>query len=216
VTISTARLETFSDSVISILITLMVFDIKVPGFGRVLEHREVLGAMSIIAPKFIAYLFSFIVMGIMWVNHHHTVHLIQKVDSKLLWLNLHQLFWMSMIPFPTSMVGSNPLLPESAAIFGAVLTMNAVASLLMRRYAIRSGLMRHRRKIVNRHVFTLNKKAMTKGVIGVLANMASIPLAYVSVYLAFACVLIPIVLFFIPDNIPEDGLDDGAGPAANV
>jgi uncharacterized membrane protein len=184
----------------------------VPEFGAVLDHKEVLGALSAVAPKFLAYLFSFVLMGMMWINHHHTFLLIQKFDSKLLWLNLHQLFWMSMIPFPTSMVGSNPLLPESAAIFGAVLTMNSIASLLLRRYAIRSGLMRHEEKSTNKAVLRLNKKALLKGVIGVAANMASIGLAYVSVYIAFACVLIPIVLFFIPDNIPEDGLDDGAGP----
>ncbi len=209
--IPTSRIEAFSDGVIAILITIMVFDLKVPAFGRVLEGREVWSALIGLAPKLLAYLFSFVILGIMWANHHHTFHLIQKVDGKLLWLNLHFLFWLSLIPFPTSMVGANPRLPQSAALFGAVLTLMSLAYTLMRGYASRKRLMEHGERVADVIVRKVNRKVIRKSWIGTLAYAASVPLAlWVHVGAAYACLLIQPVLFFIPDDIPEDGLDKEA------
>lgn len=211
--IPTVRVEAFSDGVIAILITIMVFDIKMPAFGRVLEGSEVWRALITLAPKLLAYLFSFIIMGIMWANHHHTFHLIQKVDSKLLWLNLHFLFWLSLIPFPTSMVGANPKLPQSAAIFGSVLFAMSLAYTLMRRYASAHHLMEHGERGTDRAVRKVNRKVIFKSWIGTAAYAASVPLAFVHVYASYACLLVQPVLFFIPDGIPEDGIEVSArGP----
>src|SRR6476469_7138340 len=105
--IRTSRMESFSDGVISIIITIMVFDIKFRDLAHDFSHRDVTQGLIILWPKLIAYFFSFLVLGIMWLNHHHLFHMVQIVDEKLMWLNLNLLFWMSLVPLPTSMIGKN-------------------------------------------------------------------------------------------------------------
>ncbi len=203
-TITTTRVEAFSDGVIAILITLMVFRLEVPAFGKVLEGREVWQALHKMIPNFVAYLFSFITLAVLWANHHHTFHAIQKVDAPLLWLNLNFLFWTSLIPFPTSMVGAAPLLPEGAALFGGVLFMVTLSYTFMRLYAARHRLMEHGRRHTDRLMRRVNQRALTKGWISSAACLGSIPAAYVSVYLAYACLLVQLILFFIPDHVDTE------------
>ena len=209
--IRTGRLEAFSDGVIAIIITIMVFDIKFPVVDFHVTRSIVEHDLQLLAPRLVAYLFSFLVVGILWLNHHHLFHLIQVVDEKLLWLNLHLLFWMSLIPFPTSMIGSNPMLADSAAVYGAVLTMCSLAFTLMRGYAIRKKLMQQDDKKLNREVYKVNRRARLKNIFGTLAYAAAIPLAYVSVYISFACFCIPPVLFFIPEGVAGAGEDHPGG-----
>src|ERR1035437_5772466 len=114
--ITTNRVEAFSDCVISIVMTIMVFDIKLPENVHLTNKWE-LKQLLILAPQLISYLFSFVVLGIMWLHHHNLMHLVQKVDEKFLWLNLHLLFWLTLIPFPTNMLGRNPFLSYSTATY---------------------------------------------------------------------------------------------------
>jgi len=203
--IRTGRVEAFSDCVISILITIMVFDIKFPELHHDFTHRDVVAGLGIVGPKLIAYLFSFLVVGILWLNHHHLFHLIQVVDEKLLWLNLHLLFWMSLIPFPTSMLGKNPFLPESAAIYGGILFMASLSFSLMRRYVDRHNLMDQHDRQLNKEITKVTRKVRVKNYIGALSYLLSVPLAYVSVFISFGLYLIPTVLFFIPDGVEAAG-----------
>jgi uncharacterized membrane protein len=212
--IPTARVEAFSDGVIAILITIMVFDIKVPDFRHELTHHEALRTIYHVLPKFGAFLASFLVLGIMWVNHHHMFHLVQRVDTKLLWLNMHLLFWMALVPFPTSMLGANPELPDAAALYGGVLTMTAVAFTLMRRYAVTSGAMRQTTEALTKEVKRVNRRVLTKNLVGIAAYLASVPLAFVSVYASFACFLIPLILFFMPDKVDVEKLPIGGSARA--
>lgn len=210
--IRTGRVEAFSDGVIAIIITIMVFDIKFPVVSHV-TRSLVIRDLQLLAPRLIAYLFSFLLVGIMWLNHHHLFHLIQVVDEKILWLNLHFLFWMSLIPFPTSMIGANPLLPDSSAVYGTVLSMCALSFTLMRSYAIRKKLMHQDDNRLNKEVYKVSRRARIKNIIATLAYLVSIPVAYLSVYLSFVCFMIPPVLFFIPDGVPGAGEEH---PAAIV
>jgi uncharacterized membrane protein len=86
------RLEAFSDGVIAILITIMVLELKVPEGTTWEGLRSVLGV-------FLAYVLSFIYLGIYWSNHHHLFHTVHQVTGGILWANLHLLFWLSLIPF---------------------------------------------------------------------------------------------------------------------
>ena len=97
--ISTNRVEAFSDGVIAIVMTIMVFDIKLSNDVKHWSDKKELKELIVLVPQLVAYLFSFTVLGIMWLNHHHLFHLIKRVDEKFLWLNLHLLFWLSLIPF---------------------------------------------------------------------------------------------------------------------
>ena len=131
----------------------------------------------------------------------------EKVDEKLLWLNLHFLFWLSLIPFPTSMLSGNPFLPESTAIYGGVLFMVSFSFSLMRTYASRKDLMySDRNRLIQRQIDKVNRRAKLKNFVGMAAYFVAIPMAYVSVYISFACFIIPPILFFIPDGIDDEKL----------
>ena len=92
------RLEAFSDGVIAILITIMVLELKVP-------HGADLAALRPLLPVFLSYVLSFVYLGIYWNNHHHLLHAVQHVDGRILWANLHLLFWLSLVPFVTAWMG---------------------------------------------------------------------------------------------------------------
>lgn len=205
--ISTKRVEAFSDGVIAIIITIMVFNIRFPHMAIPYTHKQVTKELILLIPSLISYFFSFLIIGIMWLNHHHMFHLADKVNEKLLWLNLHFLFWLSLIPFPTSMISGNPFLPESTAFYGLVLFMVSFSFSMMRGYAVKNNLMhKGEGKLIQRQIAKVNKRARLKNFIGMTAYFISIPLAYLSVYASFACFVIPPVLFFIPDGIDDEKL----------
>lgn len=108
------RLEAFSDGVIAIIITIMVLEMEVP-------EEVTLEALIQLLPVFISYLISFIYLGIYWINHHHLLHTVKRVNGKILWANLHLLFWLSLIPFATSWVGENHTNTAPLAFYGFLL-----------------------------------------------------------------------------------------------
>jgi uncharacterized membrane protein len=193
--ITTNRLEAFSDGVIAIIITIMVFDLK---FQNV-PTAENLGAEArLLLPKFLSYALSFLVLAIMWGNHHQLLHQIKHTDRKLLWLNIHLLFWMSLIPFVTSFIGASPLLPHASAAYGLVFSFAALGFLLLRNYANRAQLMHE----------TLNqqskRRAQHKNYLGVSLYVVAAFAAFVSVYISFACFLIVPAMYFIPEKITHE------------
>ncbi len=205
--IATNRVEAFSDCVISIAITIMVFDIKLPDNIMHLSNKRELKELLVLSPQLVAYLFSFTVLGIMWLNHHHLFHMIRKADEKFLWLNLHLLFWLSLIPFPTNLLGAAPDLSYSAAIYGIVLFMSSFAFMLLRRYAIRHNFFfMEEEHALNTSVNKANRRAIVKNYIGMAAYLISIPASFWSLYAAYACFAVAPILFFIPDGVDDEVL----------
>ena len=92
------RLESFSDCVLSVIITIMVLELRVP-------HDVTFQALAPLTPVFLTYVLSFAYLGIYWNNHHHMLHTCEKVTGSMLWANLHLLFWLSLIPFTTGWIG---------------------------------------------------------------------------------------------------------------
>lgn len=115
-----SRLEAFSDGVIAIIITIMVLELKVP-------HGADMVALKPLLPIFLSYVLGFVFVGIYWNNHHHMLHLVHKINGHILWLNLHLLFWLSLIPFVTSWMGENHFVGVPVALYGVVLLMCGVA-----------------------------------------------------------------------------------------
>ncbi|HEY9639967.1 MAG TPA: TMEM175 family protein, partial [Coleofasciculaceae cyanobacterium] len=114
------RLEAFSDGVIAIIITIMVLEMKVP-------HGDDWAALRPLIPVFLSYVLSFIYLGIYWNNHHHLLQAVQQVNGRVLWANLHLLFWLSLIPFVTGWMGENHFAALPVALYGTVLLLAAVA-----------------------------------------------------------------------------------------
>src|SRR5712691_6055649 len=117
-------MEAFSDGVIAILITIMVLELKVP------IGSEISTLLSI-APVFLCYVLSFIFLGIYWNNHHHLLQAIKHVDGRVLWANLHLLFWLSLTPFVTAWMGENLFAAWPVALYGMVLLCAAVAYFIL-------------------------------------------------------------------------------------
>jgi uncharacterized membrane protein len=107
----TNRVEAFSDGVMAILITIIVPELKAP-------HDPTPASLAKMWPTFFVYVLSFVIIAIYWVNHHHIIHLVTRVDSVILWANMNLLFWISLIPWVTVYLGDNHALPFPVALYG--------------------------------------------------------------------------------------------------
>ncbi len=121
---SKGRLEAFSDGVIAILITIMVLELRVPQGGD-------WDALLRLVPALLIYLLSFVFLGIYWNNHHHMLQVTDTINGKILWANLHLLFWLSLVPFITRWMGENQFAPLPTAVYGGVLLLAGVAYLIL-------------------------------------------------------------------------------------
>ena len=185
------RLEAFSDGVIAIIITIMVLELKVP-------HDAELSALLALYPVFISYVLSFIYVGIYWNNHHHLLHAAQRVDGRVLWANLHLLFWLSLIPFASGWMGENHFAATPVALYGFVLLMAAIAYFILARMLI---------AVEGKNstlAVALGKDY--KGIISVAAYALAIPLAFVNAWLSVALYVSVAAMWFIPDRRIEKQL----------
>jgi uncharacterized membrane protein len=124
--VSKGRLEAFSDGVIAILITIMVLNLHTP-------HGTTWAALREDLPVLLAYVLSFVYLGIYWNNHHHMLAAVSRVSGVALWANLHLLFWLSLIPFATAWMSENhfPVIP--VAVYGIVLLAASLAYYALQR-----------------------------------------------------------------------------------
>jgi TMEM175 potassium channel family protein len=126
---STSRLETFSDGVIAIIITIMVLELDIP-------HDVDLDALRPVLPVFFAYALSFVNLAIYWNNHHHMLTTVERVNGAILWANLHLLFWLSLFPFMTGWMGENEFAALPVAAYGMVSLAAACAYFILQRTII--------------------------------------------------------------------------------
>lgn len=188
---SKSRLEAFSDGVIAILITIMVLELKVP-------HAADLQALRGLLPVFLTYVLSYAYLGIYWNNHHHMLHAAAKVDGKILWANLHLLFWLSLIPFATGWMGENHFASLPTALYGAVLLLAAIAYSILQRAIIASE------GEGSRLAAALGRDV--KGRISPLLYAAAIPLAFVRQGLSDAIYVGVALMWLVPDRRIESRL----------
>jgi uncharacterized membrane protein len=125
------RLEAFSDGVLAIIITIMVLEFKVP-------TEKTFEAVILLSHKFLSYILSFIYVGIYWNNHHHMMHTVKRVNGKILWANLHLLFWLSLIPFTTGWIGEQHFASLPMMLYGVILLMNGIAFNILQFVIIKS------------------------------------------------------------------------------
>lgn len=121
---STARVEAFSDAVIAIVLTIMVLELRVP-------EGATWDALRPLLPVFLTYILSFVNLGIYWNNHHHMLTVTERINGRILWANLHLLFWLSLIPFTTGWMGENDFASLPTAVYGVVLLLAAIAYFIL-------------------------------------------------------------------------------------
>jgi uncharacterized membrane protein len=182
----TNRLEAFSDGVIAVIITIMVLELKVP-------RDTGLASFGAVLPQFLSYLLSFLVVAIMWVNHHHMLHSARRADARLLWSNNLLLFWMSLVPFVTAFMGNNPRDPRAVALYGVVLSLCSVSFALLR-WAI----MQHHRD--SREMFHYHRHSALKNVYSLILYAASVPLAFLDVRISFFIFVFVALSYFLPER----------------
>ena len=179
------RLEAFSDGVIAIIITIMVLELKVP-------HDSSPAALLPLLPVFLSYTLSFVFIGIYWSNHHHLLHAVQHVDGRVLWANLHLLFWLSLVPFATGWMGENHFASWTLALYGTILLLAAIAYLILTRALIslngRDSLL----------ATALGRDF--KGKVSIVINLIAIPLALAKWWLACALYVLVAIIWLIPDR----------------
>jgi uncharacterized membrane protein len=184
---STNRLEAFSDGVIAIIVTIMVLELRAP-------TQPTLAALWKVAPVFISYGLSFLVVAIMWVNHHHLIHAVHSVTTRLLWSNLYLLFWMSLVPFVTDFLGKNYREPMAVALYGLDLTLCSTGFFFLRSELIHQS--RHDSSMTDYHQRIQRKNAVS----GAL-YLLSVPLAYVSIYASFFIFALVPATYFLPEKV---------------
>ncbi len=183
---STSRVEAFSDGVIAIIVTVMVLQLTHPA-------QPTLAALLKQSPVFLSYGLSFLVVAIMWVNHHHLIHAVRNVSARLLWANLNLLFWMSLIPFVTDFLGRNPRVPFPVALYGLDLAMCGFAFWLLRTELVRQH--RHDPEMSEYH-----SRMQMKNLFSAFLYLSAVALAYYSIYISyFVYVLMP-AAYFLPER----------------
>jgi uncharacterized membrane protein len=187
------RLEAFSDGVIAILITIMVLELKIPHGGGWAALRPVL-------PVFLTYLLSFVFVGIYWNNHHHMLHMATSIDGRILWANLHLLFWLSLVPFATGWMGENDFAPIPTAAYGLLLFLCGVAYTLLQAAIIA-------------HQGPQSRLAAAvgpdlKGKLSAAAYAVAIPCAFASRWIALAIYVAVSLMWLVPDRRIESRLAD--------
>ena len=118
------RLTAFTDGVVAILITILVLELRPPAgdhFGDILDEKG----------RLLAYLLSFVFVAIYWVNHHHLFQVVHRIDGRVLWANIHLLFWLSLTPVATAWLGETGAKPGPVAVYAIVLFGCAIAYSLM-------------------------------------------------------------------------------------
>jgi uncharacterized membrane protein len=194
---SKVRLEAFSDGVIAILITIMVLELKVP-------HGTGVAALRPLLPVFLAYVLSFVYLGIYWNNHHHMLHACSRINGTVLWANLHLLFWLSLVPFVTGWMGENHFEPLPTAIYGGVMFLSAIAFTILQRILV---------GLEGPHsVLAEATRSKTKELLSLGCYAAGILLAFVDERISHALYVTVALIWLVPDRRIESKL----GPAASL
>jgi len=189
---TSSRLEAFSDAVIAILMTIMVLELRATDEASLdfLRH-DVLGV-------FLAYILSFVFLGIYWNNHHHMLAVTERINGKILWANLHLLFWLSLFPFMTAWIGKTHAAELPTALYGAVLLLAAIAY-----YILKTAI------VSEQGPDSRIAKALGndfKGKISPVLYAVAIPLAYVQSWISIGIYILVALMWLIPDPRIESTL----------
>ncbi len=187
----TQRLEAFSDGVLAVIITIMVLEMKVP-------HGDDLNSLKPVWPVFISYILSFVNIGIYWNNHHHLMQTVEHVNGKVLWANIHLLFWLSLVPFTSGWMGENHFTQWPVALYGIVLMMAGIAYYFLAHSLI--------------HLHGKNStvaKALgkdRKGILSVVLYILGVGLSFINPRIGFSFYALVAAIWFIPDKRIEEKL----------
>jgi TMEM175 potassium channel family protein len=185
------RLEAFSDGVLAIIITIMVLELKIP-------HGDDLNSLKPLFPVFVSYFLSFVNIGIYWNNHHHMFHAAQIINGKVMWANMHLLFWLSMIPFATAWMGEHHFTTWPVALYGVVLLMAGAAYYILARTLIACN--------GENSTLAVALGKDRKGVISVVIYIIAVAISSQNAWISLALYWVVAAMWIIPDRRIEKTL----------
>lgn len=188
---NSTRLEAFTDAVIAIIMTIMVLELKVP-------HGVTWSELAPLLPVFLAYVLSYLYLGIYWNNHHHLMHATDHIDGRIMLANLHLLFWLSLVPFTTAWMAENMFATLPVALYGIVLLLAAAAY-----YILYWAIIAH--KDANHELREVMGKNW-KGKVSMVLYVAAAGIAFWNQWIALGIYAAVAVLWFVPDSRIEKKL----------
>ena len=186
------RLEAFSDGVIAIILTIMVLELKVP-------HGDQLSDLLPMVPVFFSYVLSFVFIGIYWTNHHHLLQLVEHVDGKTLWANLHLLFWLSLTPAVTAWMGDNGFTSWPVALYGVVLIFSAIAYFILTKALLATH--------TKNQALAKALGSDFKGKISIVIYAAGIPLSFIRPWMGYILYIVVAIMWLVPDKRIEKNMN---------
>jgi uncharacterized membrane protein len=187
------RLEAFSDGVIAIIITILVLELKIP-------HGAGWESLRPLVPVFLTYVLSFVYLGIYWNNHHHMLYVTEQINGKILWANMHLLFWLSLVPFTTGWMGENHFAPLPTAVYGMVLLAAAIAYYVLQTLIIaQQGAGSKLKAAVGRDI---------KGKLSPLVYVVAILMAFVNQWISDGLYVLVALIWLIPDKRIESKVNN--------
>jgi uncharacterized membrane protein len=190
---SKGRLEAFSDGVLAIIITIMVLELKPP-------HQPELDGLRPLIPSLLCYLLSFVFVGIYWNNHHHLFQAVHRVNGRVLWANLHWLFWLSLVPFVTNWVGDTNFSALPVAAYGVVLLLTAVAYTILTHVLVAL----HGRQ----SALAVALGGDFKGWVSLLIYAAAVPVAFAAPSISAGLFALVALIWLVPDRRIEKVIED--------
>ncbi len=192
IVVEKSRLESFTDAIIAIIMTILVLELKVP-------HSAEFSALWDMKEQILVYALSFFLLAIYWVNHHHLMNMATKVNGKILWISIIMLFWMSLIPFVTAWVGAytDSLVPS--VTYGVIFLLTNISYGFLSNELIKEN--GKNSKVYN--VYNKNTKMSLTIVLSILVNF----LAFISPILVLLGCLIISIMWVIPSKKAEQCSD---------
>ena len=182
---NTARLEAFTDGVVAIIITIMVLEIHVP-------QGSDLASLKADVPVLLAYVLSYVNVGIFWNNHHHMLHVTERINGKILWANLILLFWLSLIPFVIRWIDEAGFVAAPTAAYGVVLACAALSYTSLQAQIIALNGRESRLAVAT--------GSDLKGKLSLALYLAAIALAFVRPWAAIVLYVAVAVIWLVPDT----------------
>ena len=192
------RVESFSDAVFAIAVTIMVFEIRIPDSLASASDQAALQQFALVLAT---YVLSFVVIAILWASHHYLIFTLPKADRSTIWLNNHVLFWITTIPIVARFFGMHPTSPQAVGAYAFVIMMCTASFTLLRAHASRVS-----HNEVHR---AIHRRVFLKAWIAIALYAAAIPLAFVDIRISWALLLILPAMFFLPVTRAEALMDSG-------
>jgi uncharacterized membrane protein len=190
----TARVEAFSDGVIAIIVTLLIFEIRLPDLPPGGTSADFWAALVSLAPKFGSFALSFLAVAIYWVNHHHFFSGITHTDWKLLWANNLLLFFLAIVPFTTAVLGDHLDQPAAIALYALDLGLAAAAFSLMGWYVLFRG------RLVSEEIPERERRfEFRRSLIGTALYLVGVPLAFLAPGVALALFVVLPITYVVPN-----------------